>query len=1675
MNTIGKYSSFLCLKLVLMQSVFAQTVFTDASWGNFERGAETVCDDKDIDNDNDGLIELCYLEDLDAMRYQLDGNGYRISTTVTKITDGCPDDGCKGYELVRDLDFNENDSYRDAKTNKPKWTTNEGWPIVTATPDNSEEFSGTLEGNGHSISNLFINRRNDNHNIGLLRNIAETGRIQNLGLQNINVHSESGDISVLVGDENKGTIINCYIQGRLSRPGINGNLPSGTMAIFNSGEISNSYLYVHVPVRAKIIPSYFVYNNNGKITNSYINARVNKINIGAIVANNLNNSVINNMYIISNSIDYIVGTNRGSMKDIYANEPLNRHGKIAPAIINIGDITSINNVRGFSTDELQSALAPGATENNPYFRWTTTNWVFTPSDQYPALKHIRGDDADNLACNISQQPKCGSLLRRQRNVQPEITSPTATTKITVPEGEEQTISVTVSDNNIYDKLTVELSAASEGKVVDLVTTWAVVRPNGKARREPVGLKIRIPAKTEIGLTTQLRLVTIDDGGFITDDGDFTNVGSDEVFLDITVGEGAKNTTPTIERYDTAVTVKAGREQTITAKVSDANTNDALTLSLTAADTNQDIVEVVTASVEVPTNGSATRDAQTLRIKGLKAGTATLNLTVSDGDTISEVSRVTVTVEANAQPTIMTSPTNISLLEGNSTTLNVVIADADSDDLSVKLYSSDIAIATATITTRDETHVLKITGKGGGTTTITVIVNDGRAQTNSEASLVFTVIVEAKAPPTIERYDTAVTVKAGREQTITAKVSDANTNDALTLSLTAADTNQDIVEVVTASVEVPTNGSATRDTQTLRIKGLKAGTATLNLTVSDGDTISEVSRVTVTVEANAQPTIMTSPTNISLLEGNSTTLNVVIADADSDDLSVKLDSSDIAIATATITTRDETHVLKITGKGGGTAMITVIVNDGRAQTNSEASLVFTVIVEAKAPPTIERYDTAVTVKAGREQTITAKVSDANTNDALTLSLTAADTNQGIVEVVTASVEVPTNGSATRDAQTLRIKGLKAGTATLNLTVSDGDTTSEVSRVTVTVEANAQPTIMTSPTNISLLEGNSTTLNVVIADADSDDLSVKLDSSDIAIATATITTRDETHVLKITGKGGGTTTITVIVNDGRAQTNSEASLVFTVIVEANAVPTITISPSADQTMQLSSTASIVVRVEDENFDVGDLVTVRAVSSTPSVVRVTPKYFNEIKGDMNQRFMIHGLVAGKSRIQFTAKDSKNTSDSKSVLVHVNTPPSVVVANVTTQVATIGQEFTLKTSKFFTDEDKDTLIYSITTSSIVPKSLADRLAFSTTGTLTFTPIRTEASTNTSAAGRTVTVSVDDDRGSSATAEFTLLINAEPEPNEGVSIIVSGNIDGNTCDKWLLCAKSTVTDANGIADTTYQWYRGDELIKGGTAATYEIPDGEEARQTRARTGGTVYKVDVTFVDNIGQSETFSTQHIVVNEKPIIKGFDAPTMAVDEGSSIEVSVNASDENYDELTYIWRGDARVLTSTNTNPAILDFPTDLVAANTDTTTLILEVEVSDKSNTDGTVSSMTSVVVNKKNNGTVSGVRLDRDNQRTLTLLNIDWSREPDGGVGRNVTYQWQQCLGGADCLWENIKGAKGTSYTVPDLMNDNDSFRVELTYTDGQGYKNIAYSSSRGPSASSDIKIRSKVFLEGPLQ
>ncbi len=114
----------------------------------------------DYDPDNDGLIEVSSLAQLNAIRWDLDGDGsVDESSDSTNYSSafpnavsgmGCPSTGCEGYELTADLDFDTNN---DGKTNvagDAYWNYGDGWDPIGG------KFSGKLDGNGKTISNLFI-------------------------------------------------------------------------------------------------------------------------------------------------------------------------------------------------------------------------------------------------------------------------------------------------------------------------------------------------------------------------------------------------------------------------------------------------------------------------------------------------------------------------------------------------------------------------------------------------------------------------------------------------------------------------------------------------------------------------------------------------------------------------------------------------------------------------------------------------------------------------------------------------------------------------------------------------------------------------------------------------------------------------------------------------------------------------------------------------------------------------------------------------------------------------------------------------------------------------------------------------------------------------------------------------------------------------------------------------------------------------------------------------------------------------------------------------------------------------------------------------------------------------------------------------------------------------------
>ncbi len=161
----------------------------------------------DVDDNNNGLIEIHTLDDLARLRDDLNGNGTddgNIDAVTAVGAVGCPSSGCNGYELTRSLNFSDADSYDDNSGNSKNmaaWTSGRGWdPIgscLSATVC-SFPYTAMLDGQGYSIADLFISALGGVQGVGLFAALYG-GRIQNLHLRNAHVGGAKSNVGLLVG------------------------------------------------------------------------------------------------------------------------------------------------------------------------------------------------------------------------------------------------------------------------------------------------------------------------------------------------------------------------------------------------------------------------------------------------------------------------------------------------------------------------------------------------------------------------------------------------------------------------------------------------------------------------------------------------------------------------------------------------------------------------------------------------------------------------------------------------------------------------------------------------------------------------------------------------------------------------------------------------------------------------------------------------------------------------------------------------------------------------------------------------------------------------------------------------------------------------------------------------------------------------------------------------------------------------------------------------------------------------------------------------------------------------------------------------------------------------------------------------------------------------------------
>ena len=172
-----------------------------------------------IDADGNGLIEISTADELHNMRYVLDGSGYRTRDAGFLYTNGCPLTGCIGYELVEDIDLS---GYGDET---------EGWDPIG---DRDNPFTARFDGNGYTISALFIDRPGED-DIGLFGRASGTIRSLSLMAADITGGARTGG---LIGDGEDASIMSSMVEGT-----VRGTSQVGGLIGFGRGDRAKRVFY----------------------------------------------------------------------------------------------------------------------------------------------------------------------------------------------------------------------------------------------------------------------------------------------------------------------------------------------------------------------------------------------------------------------------------------------------------------------------------------------------------------------------------------------------------------------------------------------------------------------------------------------------------------------------------------------------------------------------------------------------------------------------------------------------------------------------------------------------------------------------------------------------------------------------------------------------------------------------------------------------------------------------------------------------------------------------------------------------------------------------------------------------------------------------------------------------------------------------------------------------------------------------------------------------------------------------------------------------------------------------------------------------------------------------------------------------------------------------------------
>ncbi len=299
------------------------------------------------DRDGDGLIEVDNLAQLDAIRWDLDGDGisdnadYAAAFSDANTGTMCSAATCAGYELTANLDFDTNGN-GEADEGDVYWNGGGGWIPIGET---NNPFDTTFEGGGYTISNLYIRRSPD---VGLFGVLGAGSTVSGVGLEDASVAAFGYGAAGALAGIGLGVIEDSFADGLVA--GCVDQI--GGLVGFNDGSIQNSRYTGNVESARRISDSdrRTCYASGGGLVGE---------NSGTIDGSH-------SASVVSGFTDHfggLAGLNSGSISDSYAAGSVT--GKDCPGecTADVGGLVGANEIEGKITNSYATSGVSGVGDN----------------------------------------------------------------------------------------------------------------------------------------------------------------------------------------------------------------------------------------------------------------------------------------------------------------------------------------------------------------------------------------------------------------------------------------------------------------------------------------------------------------------------------------------------------------------------------------------------------------------------------------------------------------------------------------------------------------------------------------------------------------------------------------------------------------------------------------------------------------------------------------------------------------------------------------------------------------------------------------------------------------------------------------------------------------------------------------------------------------------------------------------------------------------------------------------------------------------------------------------------------------------------------------------------------------------------------------------------------------